>query len=106
MSFLNALTYRSDYIDKAIDDYIDTLSLYMTLLAQSLGDESALHNLQAVLAKYQIREAELKEILQYKQNDKIDTVKLTDDIYVALTNYLVALSLTYIDLVERRYGVV
>ena len=78
----------------------------MTLLAQSLGDETLLNNLKDTLAKYQLRRDELQEILKYKTDESIDTAQLTDDIYIALTNYLVGLSLTYIDLVERRYGVV
>lgn len=106
MSFLNAITYKSNYISDIITAYQDTLSLYMTLLAQSLGDETLLNKLKDTLAKYELRRDELQEILKYKTDKSIDTAQLTDDIYIALANYLVGLSLTYINLVERRYGVV
>ena len=106
MGFLNAITNGSAYINDIINAYVGTLNLYLSLLAQKLGDNTTEQNLKDALKKAQNRLEELNEILKYKVNDNIDVDQLIEDTYSALTNYLVALTLCYIDQVERRYDVV
>ncbi|MBR2247105.1 MAG: hypothetical protein IJ880_08790 [Bacilli bacterium] len=49
--FLKNLLASSDYINNIKNNYLGTLNLYISLLAQSLGDTSSLDNLKLLQAK-------------------------------------------------------
>ena len=104
--FLYNLLPDSNYIASIKNNYLGTLNLYISLLAQSLGDTTSLDNLKTLLSKDLIRKKELEDILKYKDASYLDIDAIVNDIYVDLAYYLISLTNAYINLVERSYEVV
>lgn len=104
--FITNLLNGSDYIASIKEAYNGTLDLYLSLLAQSLGDTSILDNLRALYARDLLRKQEIDEILK---NDNIENLNLDEkvnEIYESLTNYLMNLTIAYIEQVEGGYGLI
>ena len=104
--FLNNLINGSNYLNDIKNNYLGTLNLYFSLLAESLGDTTSLENLKLLLAKDLTKKKELEDILKYKNADFIDTAAIINEIYTNLAYYLISLTNAYINLVERSYEVV
>lgn len=102
--FLNNMLNESAYMQKLKNNYIGTLELYFSLLAQTLGDSTSLDNLQSALTKDLIKQKELEEIIANKNGQNVDIHALIEDIYQNYTLYLISLTIAYTELVERSYG--
>jgi hypothetical protein len=80
--------------------------LYLSLLAQSLGDTSILDNLRALYNHDLIRKQEIDEILKNSNIDNLNIDQKVNEIYESLTNYLMNLTIAYINQVEGVYGLI
>lgn len=104
--FINNLLNNSDYINSIKEAYNGTLNLYLSLLAQSLGDTSILDNLRALYNNDLIRKQEIDEILKNSNIDNLNIDQKVNEIYESLTNYLMNLTIAYINQVEGVYGLI
>lgn len=105
LQFLNNLLANSDYVNSIVQTYNDSLALYNSLVAQQLGDTTSYQELIDAKNRYEQQLKDLQEITQYKDHMDINHTQAYLDIIDALTKYLQALTIAYVDQVEKRYEV-
>ena len=105
--FLALLTNGSSYLKDLIDAYKGIMSLYETLEAQKIGGSIMLDKIEKELASIRVQLAQLNQVLELiNQDQEFDEAKAIDEILQALAEYLRVLTLSYINNVERSYGVI
>ena len=105
LQFLNNLLANSNYVNSIVQTYNDSLALYNSLVAQQLGDTTSYQELIDAKNRYEQQLKDLQEITQYKDHMDINHTQAYLDIIDALTKYLQALTIAYVDQVEKRYEV-
>lgn len=94
------------YLDNIETAYFENLDLYHKLLTQIRGDAAAEEDLRELKYEYETRLTEIQNLLNKLTTIKVDKERLTKEIYQKFAEYLYMLTITYIDTIERGYGVV
>ena len=96
----------SNYMQNFKNTYLESLELYKNLLDRKAGSDDVREELIKAKTNLELQINDLKELTDQADDLTIDEDEWIRTIRQLLATFLQTLSVTYVDEVERRYGVV